>query len=297
MVAGELQQVGPSVPGAPRELVNAESGEVLATARETAKDSTGILDAVDRVSKQLRERIGESLRTIRADAPLADVTTGSLEALRNYLPGAAGSDRRATTRRAIALLEDAVAADSTFAMAWRKLGTMLINAGTRPARAEEALTRAFALRDRLTFREQKLTENSYYSDARGQPTAPSRRLQSILAEYPNDSWAHNNLGVMYETTGHAAGAEQSYSRAAALEPENILAWGNIYTLRIGGRPLRFGRGQPSGAGIAISPRAGHRLPKDAPSAGPPGLCRGRGQPSRHGGTVSGQSGLARPVPE
>jgi len=231
VIAGELQQVGPSLLVS-AQLVNAQSGEVLATARETAKDSTGILDAVDRVSKQLRERIGESLKSIRSDAALADVTTGSLEALRKYSQ-ALRVQSAGDNPGAIALLEDAVAVDSTFAMAWRKLGTMLLNAGVRPARSQEALTRAYGLRDRLTFRERKLTETSYYSDVGGKSDSAIAALQSLIAEYPNDSWAHNNLGVMYETTGHREDAEQSYSRAAALEPENILAWGNILTLRIG----------------------------------------------------------------
>jgi eukaryotic-like serine/threonine-protein kinase len=110
---------------------------------------------------------------------------------------------------------------------------MLINQGERPARAEQALTRAFALRERLTFRERKLTETSYYSDARGALDSAVTALQSLLAEYPNDSWAWNNLGVLHETTGNEAEAERGYSKAAALEPENILAWGNIFTLRIG----------------------------------------------------------------
>jgi tetratricopeptide (TPR) repeat protein len=231
VVAGELQQVGPSVLVS-AQLVNAQSGEVLATARETAKDSTGILDAVDRVSKKLRERIGESLRTLRANAPLAEVTTGSLEALRSY-SRALQVQSSGDNPGAIALLEDAVAKDSGFAMAWRKLGTMLLNQGQRPARAQEALARAFALRGRLTFREQKLTENSYYADARGQDDSAVAALQSLLAEYPDDSWALNNLGVSYETSGHASEAERAYLRAAELEPDNILAWGNIYTLRIG----------------------------------------------------------------
>jgi serine/threonine-protein kinase len=231
VVAGELQQVGPSLLVS-AQLVNAQSGEVLATARETARDSTGILDAVDRVSKQLRERIGESLRSIRGDAPLAEVTTGSLDALRKYSQ-ALRVQQDGDNPGAIALLEDAVALDSSFAMAWRKLATMLTNSGVRPARAAEAFERAFALRDRLTLRERKLTEASYYSDMRGQGDSSIAALQSLLAEYPNDSWAHNNLGVQYETTGRRDAAEQSYRRAAELEPENILAWGNILTLRIG----------------------------------------------------------------
>jgi TolB-like protein len=150
VVAGDLQQVGTSLVVS-AQLVNAESGEVLATARETARDSTAIIDAVDRVSKELRERIGESLRTIRANAPLADVTTGSLEALRKY-----SQALRMTSegdQGAPAVLEESVALDSNFAMAWRRLGTILMNQGERPARAREAIARAYALRDRLTFRE------------------------------------------------------------------------------------------------------------------------------------------------
>jgi eukaryotic-like serine/threonine-protein kinase len=231
VVAGELQQVGPSVLVS-AQLVNAQSGEVLATARETARDSTGILDAVDRVSKKLRERIGESLRSIRGDAPLAEVTTGSLEALRKYSQ-ALRVQSAGDNPGAIALLEETVALDSNFAMAWRKLGTMLLNQGERPARADEAINRAFALRERLTFRERKLTETTYYSDARGLIDSAVASLQSLLAEYPNDSWAWNNVGVLHEVAGNRAEAERSYSKAAELEPENILAWGNIFTLRIG----------------------------------------------------------------
>jgi tetratricopeptide (TPR) repeat protein len=231
VVAGELQQVGPSILVS-AQLVSADSGTVLATARETARDSTGIIDAVDRVSRKLRERIGESLRTIRAGAPLAEVTTGSLEALRTY-SRALQVQGQGDDERAIALLEETVAQDSNFAMAWRKLGTMLVNAGEHQERGVDALKRAFRLRDRLTFRERKLTESSYYMDALGQVDSGAVALQSLLAEYPLDSWAHNNLGVMYEVVGNQAAAEESYVRAAALEPENSLTVGNVFTVRVG----------------------------------------------------------------
>jgi tRNA A-37 threonylcarbamoyl transferase component Bud32/tetratricopeptide (TPR) repeat protein len=231
VVAGELQQVGPNVLVS-AQLVNAESGEVLASVRETARDSTGILEAVDRVSKRLREKIGESLRSIRANPPLADVTTGSLDALRNYSE-ALRDVYEGDNARAITLLEEAVVQDSTFGMAWRKLGTMLVQSGERSAQGVAALTRAFQLRDRLTFRERKLTEDSYYMDVTGAVDSATGALQSLLAEYPNDSWALNNIGVMYEVSGNKVAAEQSYLRAAALEPESALIWGNIFSVRIG----------------------------------------------------------------
>src|SRR5690606_18511683 len=98
--------------------------------------------------------------------------------------------------RAVVLLGEAIAADSSFAMAWRKLGTVLFNEAAGPERAAAALTRAFELRDRLTFRERKLTEASYYMDVAAAPDSAAAALESLLAEYPEDAWALNNLGVL-----------------------------------------------------------------------------------------------------
>ena len=230
VVAGELQQVGPSVLVS-AQLVDAKSGEVLATARATAKDSTAILDAVDAVSKKLREKIGESLKSIRASPPLEDVTTGSLDALKLYSQAIAATGA-GDNPRAIALLEDAVASDSGFAMAWRRLGTVMINSGVKPERAAFALQRAYDLRDRLTARERRLTEASYYSDVRARNDSSVAALQSLLAEYPEDSWAWNNLGVMNEITGNHAEAEKDYAKAAGLEPENFLTVGNVFSIQV-----------------------------------------------------------------
>src|SRR5882762_9316766 len=64
------------------ELVGASDGAALVAVRENAQDDGAIIGAVDRLSHRLRERIGESLKTIRASDPLEQVTTRSLEALR-----------------------------------------------------------------------------------------------------------------------------------------------------------------------------------------------------------------------
>lgn len=81
VVSGEVLPLGQGAVVSLR-LVAAGSGETLVGLRETARTIDAVPDAVDRLSAQLRERIGESLRSIRADPPLEEVTTGSLEALR-----------------------------------------------------------------------------------------------------------------------------------------------------------------------------------------------------------------------
>jgi len=230
VVGGTLQQVGPSLLIS-AQLVNAASGEVLASARETARDSTLILDAVDRVSKALRERIGESLRSIRDNKPLAEVTTSSLEALRKYsqaLQAVSADDHP----RAVALLEEAVVADSDFAMAWRELGNQLNNFSERPARAEEALTRAFRLRDRLTFRERMLAEHAYFRDVLDLPDSATAAVSSLLDEYPEDVRGLNLLGIDLDEVGSDSAAEATYRRAAALDPGNITPWANTFSIQI-----------------------------------------------------------------
>jgi hypothetical protein len=66
------------------QLLAAGSGEILLAHRETARDSTALLPALDRLSKQLRRRIGESLQSARSNPPLEQVTTSSLEALLRF---------------------------------------------------------------------------------------------------------------------------------------------------------------------------------------------------------------------
>ena len=72
---------------------------------------------MDRLSRKLRERVGESLKSIRTTDRLDMVSTSSLEALRLYRESnVAVTD--GDIERGIELLRAALAEDSTFAMAW-----------------------------------------------------------------------------------------------------------------------------------------------------------------------------------
>lgn len=81
VVAGEVLPLGQGAVISVRLMV-ASTGETVVSLRETARTIDAVPDAVDRLSAQLRERMGESLRSIQGDPPLGDVTTGSLEVLR-----------------------------------------------------------------------------------------------------------------------------------------------------------------------------------------------------------------------
>ncbi|HSR91975.1 MAG TPA: serine/threonine-protein kinase, partial [Gemmatimonadales bacterium] len=90
VVVGDISPVGRGLVLSAR-LISAADGSELVALRETADNDGEILKAIDRLSGRLRERIGESLKSIRGNEPLGKVTTASLEALRLYTEGAKAS--------------------------------------------------------------------------------------------------------------------------------------------------------------------------------------------------------------
>jgi len=100
------------------------AGDLLANARTTAADSSRIIEAIDEISRDLREQIGESYTSMRKSPALAQVSTSSLEALRKFTEAGVQRDE-GNLDAAIALLEQAIEVDSTFAMAYHGIGIFL----------------------------------------------------------------------------------------------------------------------------------------------------------------------------
>jgi hypothetical protein len=65
VVAGEIGPLGAGYV-LTASIMAVEDKSTLIAERETATDAKGLISAVDKLSRKLRERIGESLRTIRA---------------------------------------------------------------------------------------------------------------------------------------------------------------------------------------------------------------------------------------
>ena len=194
VVVGEISPIGKGLVLSAKVLASVDGAELVAV-RETAADEGEILKAIDRLSKRVRERIGESLRSIRANEPLDEVTTGSLEALRLYSEGARASDA-GETDRAIPLLQQAIALDTGFAMAWRKLAVALAN--SRGSRAQEiaAATKAYEHRDRLTEVERYQTTAYYFFTVDYDLDKVISAYRAILELKPDDPIAPNNLSIV-----------------------------------------------------------------------------------------------------
>jgi len=172
--------------------ISAGDGTPLANFRRAAKSADEIIPAIDALSQDIREKAGESLRSIRAEEPLEAVTTSSLDALRKYSE-AEGAEDRGEHMEARRLLEEALELDPEFAMAWRKLAVAAASAGLTKEEARHAATRAYELRDRLTERERYLAAAYYHNVVTGDVEEQIRAYRSVLASYPDDPVALNNL--------------------------------------------------------------------------------------------------------
>jgi tetratricopeptide (TPR) repeat protein len=164
-------------------IVSPESGELLASRQvPTSADPDDIMAAIGRLSRGLREEIGESYRDLDQSKPLPEVTTQSLEALKRYADAAVDPD----PDRRLALLEEAVAIDSTFAMAWRRIAVVLGQGYREPEGRMEALTKAYAYRNRLPDREKYFIEGDFLAEVEGDEERAIEAYQRRLDLFPGD---------------------------------------------------------------------------------------------------------------
>lgn len=188
------------------------TGETLATFRRTASNEGEVIAAIDGLSQDIRERAGESLRSIRTSEPLEQVTTSSLRALRLFTESMEVRERGDNVR-ARDLLEQALAIDPDFAMAWRALAVAYQDTNGTPEQRRDAATRAYELSGRLTDRERFHAEAFYHSQVTGDLFAEIAAYRTVLDTYPDDRTALNNLSIALSYLGRWEEARALLDRA------------------------------------------------------------------------------------
>ena len=197
MLTGSLASIGNRYQLA-LEVLSVSSGEVLAEERVQASGKDEILNALDRSNEQLREKLGESLSSIRQfDKPLAEATTSSLKALQLYT---LGSEKRSEGELAsIPFFEQAIQIDPDFALAHANLGTVYLNIEQLPL-AEEHEKRAMALSDRVSERERFYITAHYYLLI-GKREKVVETYEAYARLYPQDVMPQVNLANEYNILG------------------------------------------------------------------------------------------------
>jgi tetratricopeptide (TPR) repeat protein len=167
---------------------------------------------------------------VQASPPLAQVTTSSYEALRAYTDGARAFDAEHDFQKAIPLLRQAVAIDTGFATAWRKLGTAYANAGYPQSLVDSAVTKAFLLRSRLTENERYLAEGYYYLNGRGHDREKGLAAYQALLARGDSVYAANNIGVVYSTRRDWAVAESYFRMSLSKQHDNMIPLPNLVAI-------------------------------------------------------------------
>ncbi len=203
---------------------NCQTGDSLGSAEAEADSREKVLQALGKAATTLRARLGESLATInKFDKPLEEATTSSLEALKAYTEARRVQSEKGEAE-AIPLLKHAVELDPNFALAYVDLG-IFYNLQTNLA--NENLTRAYELRDRVSEREKLYISASYYATVTREQEKAVQQYELWIQEYPRDNEAYNDLAVVYDSLGRREKATAGYQHALDLDPDNGVTAANL----------------------------------------------------------------------
>ena len=156
------------------------------------------------------------------NAPLEQVTTSSLEALRAYSLGGQAA-MKADFQGAIPFLQRAVDIDPNFALGYLVLGADYSNLGDTSL-AVKNVKRAYDLRDRANDREKLGISATYFLEVTGDLNKAAQAHELWANSYPRDSIAHEELGVTYMELGRYDQAIRSLLEAIRLDPTSPIPY-------------------------------------------------------------------------
>jgi tetratricopeptide (TPR) repeat protein len=225
MIAGAVSKLGTSYVIS-LDASNCRTGDVIEKQQVQAETTEAVLKALGSAAERLRRGLGESLASIgKYDAPVRDATTGSLEALKSYSTGTA-TRRREGDEASLPFFRKAVEQDPEFALAHARLSTVYSNLGEE-IRAREHISKAFALKDRVSEPERLYITARYYTTAEPSPQKTIEAYQIWNQTYPNDYVPHANLGSAYQSRGEFDKAVEEFRAAIALAPNEPLPRANL----------------------------------------------------------------------
>lgn len=214
---------------------NCATGASIAQEQAQASSKETVLATMGDVVRKVREGLGESLASIeKYDVPIAEATTSSLDALKAY--GLANKARQTRGDEAsIGFFEQAIGLDPQFALAHAKLGVVYANIG-RLADAVKSTERAYELRDRVSEYERLYITWSWATRVKVDKQLARQALEQMVAAYPGDFPARNNLGVLFINEASFDKALEQYEAAERLAPGEPLPISNkAYVLLFLGR--------------------------------------------------------------
>ncbi len=215
-------------------------GETLVQEQREAQSGEDVLRALSQASFSLRTRLGESSASVQEFAVPINVTTFSLEALKNYRIGITVRRDKGDTP-SVPYLQRAIELDPNFPLPYAELTAIYGNL-RQPSLALEYANKAYRLRDRVSQRE-KFKIAGIYLLATGELENEIQNYERWRAVYPRDFVPYNNLGNDYAAMGQLDKSLADYSHALQLMP-SVISYTNVV-----GMDLSLNRFDAAGAAL------------------------------------------------
>jgi eukaryotic-like serine/threonine-protein kinase len=201
------------------EAVNCANGESLASAEAQASDKNHVLDALGLTASDIRNKLGESLSTVRKfDTPLEQATTSSLEALKAFSSGRRVLSAKGSAA-AIPFFKHAIELDANFGLAYAMLGRMYGDIG-ESGLAAGYTRKAYELRDRASEAERYLITASFHIVVTGDMEKAEQNCQLWIQAYPRTEGPHTFLaGIILPVVGQYEKGVQEAIEAVQLNPD------------------------------------------------------------------------------
>jgi tetratricopeptide (TPR) repeat protein len=216
------------------DLVDPHTGRRVDRFRATAASREAVLlETVDELAGSIRSRLGESLEEIeRSDAPVADLTTSSWEALEHFALGTR-LWYRGKHREGADHLERALEEDPRFASARAGLGLLLVQYLDERERGQEMLRQALVDSEEATERERLHIRALNLQFVEGDLEGALREYRLLADEYPDFAPAQNNIGMILRRLGRPREAIDRFEEAASVDPTNPIYLKNSFWAWLG----------------------------------------------------------------
>jgi serine/threonine protein kinase len=207
------------------EATNAQNGDSLAREQAEAASKEDVLKSLDKAASGLRQKLGESLTSVEQFAtPLAEATTSSLEALKEFSIGL-DLHNRSKDDDALGHLGRATELDGNFALAWATVGIVNANRGSRKL-ADEQIQKAYELRERASERERLYITAHYYGKVVGDTEKERELYHQWLQLYPRDLRALANLALTSIQVGEFEPGLEAATQDLAVSPGDTYGYQN-----------------------------------------------------------------------
>ena len=207
---------------------NCRTGDLLDEEQASAAKKEEVFQALDQMASRFRTRAGKSVPPANKEpTEPTDVTTPSLEAWKSYSAAMRAFPRRAQSAEVISLLKRAIEIDPQFAIAYAQLGRLYSDLG-EPETGVQNIARAYALRGRVSDRENYLITFSYHRQVDRNLEETRQTLESWAQKYPEDRLPHSYLSGFTSTgSGHFDRAAEEGLKAIKQDPDFAIGYENV----------------------------------------------------------------------